>query len=361
MKSKYIYIIFLFLFLFIGNINSLAQQTKLLTAEKHNEYGLIYTLPITSFRVEVTAVKEISIAGPFYEYAKKFAGTDRVVKESQEKWSIEEVRVIPYGIPDPDARYLMQLKAGATTFIGVGEDGMLLSINTEPKLALAETNNIADNENKATTGKEYLQYVNEDFISAQSSYKKAQLLGEELMEIRDAKISLTRGTAETMPTDGRQLEIMLQSLDHQEKALTQAFTGNVWTEKFIRNYTVTPDEEGRVVLFRFNDFAGFVEADDYSGEPVYLDLKLIEEASLPVDAKGEEKKLPKDAVVYCVPGTANLSISFLGNSLFSKNFEMSQFGLIFGLNPSLFTDKKEPSYAIFDPATGALKELGVLK
>ena len=35
-----------------------AQQTKLLTAEKHNEYGLVYTLPVTALDVEVTAVKE---------------------------------------------------------------------------------------------------------------------------------------------------------------------------------------------------------------------------------------------------------------------------------------------------------------
>lgn len=41
------------------------------------------------------------------------------------------------------------------------------------------------------------------------------MLAESLMEIREAKVSLTRGTAETMPTDGRQLELMLESLRHQ--------------------------------------------------------------------------------------------------------------------------------------------------
>ena len=33
-------------------------------------------------------------------------------------------------------------------------------------------------------------------------------------------------------------------------------------------------------------------------------------------------------------------------------------GMTFGLDPALFTDKKEPSFAVFDPVTGALLEIG---
>ncbi|MDE5902244.1 MAG: DUF4831 family protein [Muribaculaceae bacterium] len=35
--------------------------------------------------------------------------------------------------------------------------------------------------------------------------------------------------------------------------------------------------------------------------------------------------------------------------------------MIFGLAPNLFTDRKEPSYAIFNPVTGGLKELGTVQ
>ncbi len=115
-----------------------AQQTKLLTAEKHNEYGLVYTLPVTALDVEVTAVKETRKAGPYYQYAKKYVGTDKVVKDDAEVWTISSVKVRPYGMPDPDAKYLMQLKPGATTYIGVDSDGMLLSINKAPVIPAAE-------------------------------------------------------------------------------------------------------------------------------------------------------------------------------------------------------------------------------
>ena len=356
MKKSIILLAWLSIFLNIG-----AQQTKLLTAEKHNEYGLVYTLPVTAFQVEVVAVKEVQIAGHFSKYSKLFTADSKVISQDAVNWSIESVKVLPYGIPDAENRYLMQLKAGSTTFIGVADDGMLLSINKEPELSFPEALNVTTIEGTQTTGKEYLEFVNEDFIAAQSSYKQAQILAEEIMEIREAKLALTRGTAETMPTDGRQLEIMLASLDNQEKALTNAFTGSSWKEKVVRTFSFTPDEDGSTILCRLNPTEGLVEANTQKGEPILMNISLIEEAQLPVDAKGEEKKLPKDAVMYCIPGTAELSIDFNKQNLFKKAFQMSQFGMLYGLNPSIFTDKKEPSYAIFDAATGALKELGTNK
>lgn len=354
-----LFIIIIAIFSLFGSLS--AQQTKLLTAEKHNEYGLIYSLPITAFQVEVVAVKETKIAGPFSKYSKIFTSEANIISKDEEKWSIESVKVTPYGIPDPANMYLMQLKAGATTFLCVGEDGMLLSINKEVENPEIETIDIVEIEGQKQTGKEYLEFVNEDFISSTSSYKQAQLLAEELMEIRDAKISLTRGTAETMPTDGRQLEIMLESLDRQEKALMNAFTGSSWKERIVRTFSFIPKEEGKYVLSKLLPSEGLVEANSRNGEPLNISVKIVENAQLPVDNKGEEKKVPKDAVMYCVPGYASLSIDLSGKKLYQKDFAMSQFGLLFGINPSVFTDKKEPSYAIFNPSTGALIELGSIK
>ena len=347
--------------LLLGFQLSYAQQTKLLTAEKHNEYGLVYTLPVTAFQVEVTAVKEIKKAGPFFKYSKIFTSDSQVITKDEEIWSIESVKVTPYGVPDSENRYLMQLKPGATTFMSVAEDGMLLAINKEIEPPVLEKIDLNQIEGTPANGKEYLEYVNEDFIAAQSGYKKAQILAEELMEIRDAKISLTRGTAETMPTDGRQLELMLQSLEKQEKALTSAFIGSSWKERIVRTFSFIPEKEAKYILCKVNPTEGIMDANSKNGEPIYISVKIVEEPQLPVDTKGEEKKLPKDAIMYSIPGTANISFTYNGRSLFQKQYSISQLGTIFGLNPSIFTDKKEPSYAVFDPVTGALLELGTLK
>ena len=358
---KFFKFIVLFSLLISGSFFAKGQQTKLLTAEKHNEYGLVYTLPITAFQIDVVVVKEVSVAGPFSKYAKIFTSDADVIMEDSEKWTIESVNVTPYGIPDSDNRYIMQLKPGSTTYLGVADDGMLLSINKEPKAFTNNAPEIKKFEGIKYTGKEYLDYVNEDFISAISSYKKAQLLAEEIMEVRDSKISLTRGTAETMPTDGRQLEIMLESLDKQETALSNAFTGSSWKEKEIRTFNIIPEKKGKFILCKVSPTNGVLDATSKVGQPLYINITVIENAKLPVDAKGEEKKIPKDAVMYCIPGLADISLTYEDNNLFSKEFSLSQFGMTFGLNPSIFTDKKEPSYAVFDPTTGALLEVGTVK
>lgn len=338
-------------------IPAVAQNTKLLTADRHNEYGLVYSLPVTALRIDVTAERTVNLAGPYFQYAKKFVGTDKVIKENSESWTITKVNILPYGIPDEDNKYLMQLKPGAVAYICVDDDGMLLAINKEVGVTRPVAPEIPDNDDPVNI-REYLQYVDEDFIASQSSVKQAQMLAENLMEIRDAKTSLTRGTAETMPTDGRQLELMLESLRHQEAALTAAFTGASYKETVVRSYTFTPEDEGRTVLFRMSDFAGFVDADDYSGDPVYVDVTITSEGILPVDDKGEEKKLPKDAVIYNVPGAARVELSLLGRKLCSTETEFSQFGVRFGMQPTLFSGRKERSFAVFNPITGGLRELG---
>lgn len=340
------------------------QSTKVLTAEKSNDYGLVYSLPVTALEVEVTATHQVGKKGPFYLYAKKSIGTDKAVAEDYEKWEITDINVRPYGVSDSSTQYLMQLRPGALTSITVDQNGMLLAINKEvqPKYETSSSGIEAKKSNvKWPSGSEYLDFVDEDFVASKSSAKQAQLLAESLMEVREAKLALTRGTADAMPADGKQMEIMLTSLGEQEAALNAAFTGSVTSETVTRKFTYVPEEgDSEQILFRMSDFAGFVDADDLSGDPIYIKVDVINQASVPVDAKGEPKKLPKNAVIYNIPGSAQVTISTHVKKLFEKEIQLAQFGMTFGLDPVLFTDKKEPSYAVFDPVTGGLLEIGSL-
>lgn len=349
------------LLLVFGSFQAIqAQQTKILTADKHNEYGLVYSLPVTALEITITAEKEVTVAAPFAKYAGKYLGADKAVFRNAEHWRITNVEARPYGAVEPDGKYLMQLKPGALTYIGVAQDGMLLSINAKPRLTPPAEAWRPAASGPRPSGKEYLQYVDEDFIACQSTAKQAQMLSENLMEVRDARLSLTRGTADNMPTDGRQLELMLNSLAEQDAAITAAFTGSAYTETVRRTFTYIPEKDCNEILLRFSDFKGFCAPDDYAGEPVEISVTVTADGTLPVDAKGVEKQIPSDGVRYCIPGAAKIDIRHQGESLYSHETEFAQFGVEFGLNPNLFTDKKEPSYAIFNPVTGGLEEIGVV-
>ncbi len=343
------------------NVN--AQQTKVLTADKHNEYGLVYCLPTTALEIEVVAEHRIYKRGPYYQYAKKYIGADNVVLEDSEIWELSAINVRSYGIADENEKYLMQLKSNSVTSITVDENGVLLAINdSDVNLPEAFQTELIQLNSSSLNTNEYLKYVNGDFLASQSSSKRAQLLAENLMEIRESKINLSRGTAETMPTDGHQLELMLNSLEEQERVITDAFIGTIQKETVAKKFIFIPstESEQKQVLFRLSDFAGFVAADDYSGDPVYISVEVIRQPEIPVDEKGEAKRLPKDAVIYNIPGAANIQLSFLGKTIFEQEFEFAQFGIKFGLNPSLFSSKKERSFLLLEPSTGAIRELGTL-
>ena len=340
-----------------------AQLTKVLTAEKFNEYGLVYSLPTTALEITVKARKEVRTPGPYAQYARHYLGKHDVITERTVNWTVTEVSVTPVGVKNNTTQYLMQLKPGATTFIGVDDNGMLLSVNAAPSMRSGQQSPVSmESVMIAEGGKidEYLTYVDMDFVSAQNSMKQAELLANTLMDVRDAINSLNNGTSDNAPADGRQHELMLNELKAQRDAITRAFEGTVAVEEFSRQYTYIPQDEGEEVLFRISDFSGLVDKDDYSGAPVYIKTEVVQEGTLPVDINGEEKKVPKDAVVYALPGTARISVYTSGAGFFNKEMEFAQFGTTFGLAPTLFTDKKAATYARFSPVTGALLEIGLV-
>lgn len=340
-----------------------AQQTKMLTAEKANEYGIIYSLPVTQLTVEADCQVTTWVPGPYMQYAKRYLGGGEVVTQRRSSVALGDVSLQTGGVAS-DKKYLMQLKAGALTEVCVSSDGMILAINTQAQEPEPFEPGDGISGEKEPDIDEYLQYVDADYLSSLSSAKRAEMLAQTIMEIRESRLALSRGTAETMPTDGRQLELMLQSLETQEKALTRAFTGYSYTVTQTRHWTLTPDSlmlQDRQTLFRLSDTEGFVDADDYSGEPVYLTLQLVQTPEMPLDAKGEPKAFPKDGVAYALPGTASVAVTYKDRQVTSGQFDFAQYGLVYGLDPKLFSDKKAPSMATFDPATGALLRLETVR
>lgn len=345
-----------------GCICASAQQTRLLSADKNTDYGIAYALPQTALRINVEATLVKSVPGPYRQYASRYLGQTDIISAPSLTAEIDAVEVTTYGVPG-GRKYVMQLKPGALTQVCVDADGMLLAINKEAEAPKPEAAPVAVNSREPDMD-EYLQYVDADFLSSQSSARRAEMLAQTIMEIRESRLSLSRGTAETMPADGRQLELMLQSLQQQEEAMVRAFTGYTYTSKAAASYSLTPDsisQPSRTVVCRLSPAAGLQDADSYAGEPLYLSIGQPEEPEWPLNVKGEPKELPRDGVMYNMPAPAKVEIIWRGRKLYESELSFGQFGKPFALDPKLFTDKKAPSAATFDPVTGALLEIETIK
>ncbi len=336
-----------------------AQETKRLTAEKHNEYGIIYSLPITHIDFEVVATKTIRKAGPYHQYAEKYLGLSNAITQDSESWEVTSVRATSYGVPDPEEQYLMQFKLGSNGYIVVNERGVLLSINTDPIVEDIVPTQPVEKKKSPLDNNDYANVFTEEMLMSASKAKMAEVAAKQLYRIRESRLNLVTGEVDELPADGESYRLILQQLDEQAAALTALFMGTTQTETVVRHIDYLPMEESsNEVIFRISDLYGIVDADNLSGAPIYLSLKITEEGTLPINAKGEVKKMPKGAIAYAIPGEAEVTISNGKKNFFQGRMPIAQFGVIFGLDPAPFSDKKNPSCVTFYPQTGGIRQIG---
>ncbi|MCM1348989.1 MAG: DUF4831 family protein [Firmicutes bacterium] len=339
-----------------------AQTTQKLSAGKVNEYGLIYSLPYTTLDITLEAEKTVKTPGEFYRYAKKYLGVDPITEPST-AYQLKSVIVTPRGVTNPDERYLVQFKAGSIPFMMLNDQNMPLSINTD-QVTLPQTSVLPQAVAAEPTILELpvaQQAVTAEMLQSPSSAKRAELAAARIYELRENRAEILAGSAENMPADGQAMKLVLDNLAAQEEALTAMFLGTTQTSTEVTTVNVTPaDTNPRKVISRLSMTEGFVDPDNLSGVPVYLDITVTERGKLPVNEKGEEKRFPKGGLAYRVPGKAQATVTCNGNRMAQESFDVAQYGVVFGLDPNIFTDKKAPAYATFNPITGAITEIGTL-
>lgn len=336
-----------------------AQNVQKLTANKTNEYGLIYALPLTGIDLTIEAEKTVKQPGEFFRYAKKYLGIEPI-KEPSTVYTVKSAVITSHGIADQEERYLVQFKSGQTPFIVIDDHDFPMAVNTEARpVDSPELPEAREAEPTVLETAAARQAMTEEMLKSPSSAKRAELAAARIFEIRQTRSDIISGNADQMPGDGQAMKLALDNLAAQEAALTAMFAGTTQTSTQVRTYTVMPPEQNKkMVVARLSVTDGRVNADNLTGDPIYLDISVKQRGELPKNDKGEPKKFPKGGLAYRVPGTAGVTAEFDGRQLDSRDLDVAQYGVVFGLEPGMFTDKKAPAYAVFNPASGALVELG---
>lgn len=364
MKKILLYMLFALL---IGGVTASAQTAKKLVATKANEYALVYSLPSTIIDVSVEAELTVKKPGEFYKYAPKYLNVkDPIVKE---EYSVKmlSARVYTHGVANQEEMYAVQFKAGNPVFVALDANGIPLAINAEDVSALAmptlpEARTAEPTPLQTPAAR---QVISEEMMQSQSTAKKAELAAQAIFAIRQTRSDLITGQADNMPPDGKSLQLMLDNLQAQEDALTAMFVGTTSTFTNVATFSVDPyvleiSDRKQIVVCRLSATDGIVEADDLSGSPVYLDLSVVTRGEMPVNEKGQELTFPKNGIPYTIPGEVEATVSYDGRQFASAKLPVAQLGVVYGLAPNSFTDKKAPIYIIYDPSTGAILRQGAL-
>ena len=347
--------------------------------------GVNYFLPKMLFKVVLVAEKSTTIPGEYAGYADRYLRLRDVPTQKQDAWTIKSVALYPFGVPDASKAYNIKVRSKTSApLVSLTDEGLLLAINTEAEPEPLPELPKAVPAPKPVNGRDFMT---QEILAAGSSAKMAQLTAEEIYDIRDSRNALLRGEADNTPKDGAQLKLMLDGLAEQLNALESLFKGQTLTSTEVFTFDYDPtgillpasgyDEslsvsddgdassiqkpmktEGRALLCRFSKRLGLVEADDLSGDPIWIDLKLT--GNLPAsepnaDVQRKQAKMEKGVWVN-QPARALVTVSNPQGQLCQLDVAIPQFGTTEVLSNALF-DKKPETRVTFHQHTGSVKRL----
>ena len=333
--------------LFITTV-TYAQTEVVQGVTRGKDFGVVYALPKTEIKVDIKVTKVTYFPGEFSRYADRYLRLSDVSGEEEQYWELNGIVASSVGTPDNANTYFVKMKDKTVApLMELTEDGLIKSINVP--LSAKPVAKAAP----ITPAKKRLDpkdFLTEEILMANSTAKMAELTAKEIYYIRESRNALVRGQADNMPKDGEQLKLMLNSLDEQESAMLELFTGIKNKEEKVFTIKLTPNKEwDNEIIVRFSRKLGVLAVNDLAGEPIYFTLKNLRSVTIPE----ESKKKDVSGIAYNVPGKASVLILKGKTKLFEGELPVTQFGIVEYLAPELF-NKNSTIKVTFNPETGAL-------
>jgi hypothetical protein len=319
--------------------------------------GAVYLLPKTGIKVTVLIEKTTYTPGELCKYAERYLRIKDASPTPSVSYRITNIRQEAFAVADTSKHYAIEFNSKTVaTNVRLSDDGILLAINAEPNL-LPVTKPFVAAPRPASVNPR--QYMNEETLAAGSTAKMAELIAQDIYEIRESRNLLVRGQADNMPKDGEQLRLMLNQLDKQDMAMTSLFTGTTIKDTTEYSMTIIPDKTSdKKVLFRFSQKLGLLENDDLAGVPYYYmaeDLKTVP----PVEVIDPKKKNKQAQGVYVnIPGKLRSTISHAQGIVDTAEFPAGQFGNVELLSGALF-NKRYTTRLWLHPLSGAVEKIDV--
>lgn len=356
MSLKY-YILPFFVLAFTG---VQAQKTTRVNAVKANDYGVIYSLPKTSFEITLLVKKSTYQRGDFYPYAQSYLGVDNPITENKILFTLEDVSVKNKGIADKSNSFMVQFQPKTfEPYVYLREDGVILTVNADPAPEVSEETVLPQGSKPAENPRRFLS---QETLMAGSVAKQAELVARQIFDLRRSRTDILTGEAESMPPDGNAYKVVMDQIELQERALTELFTGSVQTEYFVRTYTVVPDtgDIDKMVVARFSEKLGPVDADNLAGEPLYFSLQ-NKTAAVTLQLSDRDRQRLEDkfreGLVYNIPGKAMLTIEFRNKTIVNREVDVVQYGTQDVLTKKMFDNMKQPIRIFFYPELGAIRQI----
>ena len=330
--------------------------------------GAVYFLPKTAVRVTVEVEKTTYTPGDLCQYAERYLRLRDVSPTPSVGYRITAIRQEPVAVADTTKRYAVKFDPRTSaTNIRLSDDGVLVGINTDERKEEGNNQNGQNVQQGYSPSTFHLppstnklnprQFMSEDALAAGSTSKMAELIAQDIYEIRDSRNQLVRGQADNMPKDGEQLRLMLNQLNLQDRALTSLFAGTTVSDTTRYSFLIVPDSViVRDILFRFSQKLGLVDADDLAGVPYYINIDDLSTVPAPAPVDPRKKLKPIDGIFVNIPGRLRATVSDGQQAIITSEFPAGQFGNVELLSGSLF-NKRFTTRLWLNPLSGAIERL----
>ena len=339
-------------------------------------YDFIYSLPYTSFDINIELTKETYVSGPYAKYAKKNLGIENISTKEAINWYITDINVSTIAKIDTTKYFVVQSKGLINSF-SLTENGILESINTKSR----HHDNIENDKFTTTPFSKEINYSNTIIKSPlkekiDTTYRtvitdsttrripvyskrivnktikdRAEEASLFIIKVRKRKFRVLTGLDKDFP-DGEAVKEIIKELNKIEKEYLSLFIGEKIFHKYNYSYNVIPQKNKiDYVVCNFSKTKGIVSKD--LGNEIVLKVRNNENTyKISKFLKSNKENLTKqEGIVYRQPEQVAVSIEVNNNIFYKNQLFIPQFGEILYLNKSFIKNKS----ISFDIKTGAIK------
>ena len=314
--------------------------------------GLYYSLPQTMLKLDFIIEEAHLEKGPLSDYASNYFEMEDIVEYETTEYKLLDVKMSTVASPDPNALFFVTMtsaRGGSKLQFDVLPNGIIRSVgvgnDAEPKEQMVppmpRKPQCCPEENDGE----------ESFVGLMTAGKSNGMLAKEvadkIADIRKAKFYLISGDVETA-SNPETFNAMFKRLDDMEKEYTSLLLGKRVTKKVVKTVYVIPNKEiPTQSVAKFSEIEGLTDGTSGSGSIITVQtLSLGTTAAINAPSQSAVESMSYDnKVFYRLPETANVKVTFEGDTLLEERVTVNQLG-------QLLMAPVTNTKLVFDPETG---------
>ncbi|MBN2814080.1 MAG: DUF4831 family protein [Bacteroidales bacterium] len=306
-------------------------------------FSYIYALPQTVVDVYIKAEETQIIPGPYHKFAEKYLGIQHAPSKPEKHYALREIVLEKHTEADPDFIYSVKSIANPENNPGISrllDSKMILSsqffsadhtsfytLPVDPEAIQytdlsVKRNFEAEKDIEVSLTMPDTLYstrpANRNVLKEKTIEQKAEEAANFLIKLKKRRFKLVAGQYDCMP-EGEAMADALAELARIEKEYLALFIGRSVITSVERTFHYTPvsgNNSDRIVLFRFSERDGFLDAKEAGGLPVILNIEAANKTA------GLEKyiiplKPSVNTLPYRIPDQAILKIT-VGEQLWTE-------------------------------------------